>query len=611
MVFLVAVHFLQGQTLSAMGRGPREAAELTTFVEQEMARLMDVHQTQAAAVVVIGDGRILLQRGFGFVDGAETQPVDAGTGFRIASVSKVFVGLAAAMMIERGDLVLEQPVNEIVTSFALSEPFAEPLRLRHLLAHTGGFDEQFWGDLTLDPAQRQPLGVHLAHHLPPRVLPPGHMVAYSNYGYSLAAYCVEQAAGTPFHQWVHQEILLPMGMQQSGFLLHEDRRSALVTGHRNDGTPRPYTYVHRYPATSMITNARDMARFMTTVLNRGRVEDRTVYGTAAADLLEQALYQPHPSMPGQTAGFMQWRRWGHRILWHDGAHVGYSAELMLFPDLNSGFFIVANKKGGDVTAGLKYALLKRYYKPENPQTLTPPYRRLTDHQALAGSYQNSRRSRRNLAKARGLFGGGLTVTAQPDGTLGLLGLSFAEIEPDLFAYVARPDMRLAVKRKADGSVDHLAVDYGGAPRAYQPQRGIDHVNLHRVVLAGCSLFWFGWVLLGTVRLRRGIGGPRRAFETARLVFAALNGGFLFAFAGRMATIDPLTVRAGAVPALTAILALPLAALPVLVVVLLTGLRLWRMGQAPSRRGTLAFLFVAVLYYGELVYWHLLGFWMTA
>ena len=58
----------------------------------------------------------------------------------------------------------------------------------------------------------QPLGSYLAESMPPRTDPPGETHRYSNHGYALAAYVVEEVSGLPFDQYVAEQILQPLGM---------------------------------------------------------------------------------------------------------------------------------------------------------------------------------------------------------------------------------------------------------------------------------------------------------------------------------------------------------------------------------------------------------------
>jgi len=69
----------------------------------------------------------------------------------------------------------------------------QPITLEHLRTHTAGFEDNFTGMVTGDPAEIQPIEDTLAAHRPARVRPPGQFVAHSNYVTALAGDVVSQS----------------------------------------------------------------------------------------------------------------------------------------------------------------------------------------------------------------------------------------------------------------------------------------------------------------------------------------------------------------------------------------------------------------------------------
>ncbi|MFT4928133.1 MAG: CubicO group peptidase (beta-lactamase class C family) [Phenylobacterium sp.] len=610
---LISISTNADETPAISAIGPTDQAELLAFIDQWISKNNIPNNRKSSpgiSISLVQNGQVMLSKGYGIGNIDTKEVVTANSVFRIASISKVFVGLAAAQLVEKGQLDLDKDVNHYLTKslsqsldrFQLSH-FAAPVTLRHLLSHTAGFDEQVWSDLTIDPDQQQTLGEHLAQMLPPLVREPGRMYSYSNYGYALAAYLVEIVSGQSFTAYVDQHILNPLNMNHSGYMLTEALRPHLVTGYQGD-EPRPYTYVHRYPATSMMTSANDMARFMAAMLN---TDSNKLYGKKAGKLISTALYTADPSMPGQTAGFMQWNRWGQTILRHDGGHVGFNAELMLFPKLNSGFFISINNKKSSLASDLKYALLYRYYKPANLETLTGPFTAISNHQALEGEYTNSRRAHGNIAKMFNLIKPGLTIRANDNGTINAFGSDFVEQSEDLFTYIKRPDLKLKVVRKADGEVDFIAFDYAGSPRAFEKLSGFHNVFFHRVAFCltlAVMLLVSLYALFGRMRTKL----PVDKSISLLVLPSGLNVLFAVLISIRMATIDSLYARMGDVPELWLILCLPLLAIALFLFAVVKGI----VKGLVKRHHDVSWIGKAVIlanltFFIELYYWQLLGF----
>ena len=545
--------------------GPIDSTELSTFVDDWMKENLENSPTPGVSISFVHDGKVLLNKGYGVNKIEKGEAVTENSIFRIASVSKTFVGIAVAQMVEKGMLDLDQDINLYLKSFQLKDDFSEPITLRHLLTHTAGFDEQVWADATLKAADQQALGEHLARMMPPRVMKSGRMISYSNYGYALAGYIVEEVSGMSFDAYVEENILRPLGMNRSNYRLTEDLKPHLAKGYigpQETLTERPYTFVHRYPPTSMLTTADDMTRYMMAVLNGGQVGAAKIYGPVADNLIRSALYTADPAMPGQTAGFMQWNRWGHEILWHDGAHVGFTAELMLFPELKSGFFIASNHKDGQLISNLKYALLERFYQPERLESIEPPFQTFTDHKALEGTYVN------------------------------------------------RPDLKLKVIRDSHGGIDYIAFDFGGSSRAYENLTGLDTPFFHISILIGALVLFAGIViywLIGLLRFSKGRNMRLRVRGILLPSFVSLV--FLLLFAVQFITIDFLDVRLGTVPTLWFILSLPLLNIPILLYGIVLGIKTMRMEQSANfiKALWLTGIIANIIFLFELNYWNLLGF----
>src|SRR5262245_41740380 len=106
-----------------------------------------------AAWAIVVDGRLIHGGVFGLREVPSHSPVDTGTVFRIASMTKSFTAAAILKLRDEGKLSLEDPAERYVPELAqLKYPTADSPRLtiRHLLSHSAGFPEDNpWGDQQL------------------------------------------------------------------------------------------------------------------------------------------------------------------------------------------------------------------------------------------------------------------------------------------------------------------------------------------------------------------------------------------------------------------------------------------------------------------------------
>ena len=357
---MYGIVLLIGGTAAIAGQEPLSAQALTeappltrgsldqfldAFVPSAMARL----HVPGVTFVAVKDGKILTMRGFGYSDIEAGKGVDpATTVFRVASVSKVFTGMAVMQLVERGIVDLDKDVNAYVKGFSIPPTYPEPITLRHLLTHTAGFDERNLGMSEFESRVYPRLGEYLAAELPPRKRPAGQEIQYSNHGVALAGYVVECAGGLPFAEYMRGNILTPLGMERSDFQLTPDIEQHLSSSYqwrRGKHVKVPYVHINVAPAGALMTTAADMAKFMIANLAGGELNGARVLGDEYVEAMQMQQYTNDPRVPGIGYAWLMGRRNGRRVVVHGGDLWGFSTQLLLAPDENLGLFVSGNSSG--------------------------------------------------------------------------------------------------------------------------------------------------------------------------------------------------------------------------------------------------------------------------
>ena len=187
---------------------PLTAADIDAFLDGLMPAALNTAQVPGAVVVVVKDGRVLFEKGYGFADYSRRIPVDPRrTLFRPGSTSKLFTWTAVMQLVEAGKLDLDVDVNRYL-DFTIPLYRGVPVTLRDLMTHRGGFSETA-RDLLTYGNPPPPLGEVLKRYIPPRMFTPKDGPGYSNYGASLAGYIVQRVSGLPFEDLCKQHILHP------------------------------------------------------------------------------------------------------------------------------------------------------------------------------------------------------------------------------------------------------------------------------------------------------------------------------------------------------------------------------------------------------------------
>src|SRR6476619_4198217 len=120
---------------AAQAGRPLTAEDVNAWLDGFMSYSLAKDDIAGAVVVVVKDGQILTQTGYGYSDVAKQKPVDpAKTLFRPGSVSKLFTWTAVMQLVEQGKLNLDTDVNNYI-DFKIPATFPQPITLRHVMTH--------------------------------------------------------------------------------------------------------------------------------------------------------------------------------------------------------------------------------------------------------------------------------------------------------------------------------------------------------------------------------------------------------------------------------------------------------------------------------------------
>jgi CubicO group peptidase (beta-lactamase class C family) len=378
-----------------------------------------------AVVVVVKDGQVLLQKGYGYANVKEKKPVDPErTLFRPGSVSKLFTWTAVMQQVERGKLDLDADVNQYLDFRIPPGPEGEPLRLRDIMTHTPGFEEAVKELISEDESRIRPLGDTLKAWTPERIFKAGTMPAYSNYATALAGYIVERTSGMPFYDYLDRNIFGPLGMQHSSFRqpLPEKLKPEVALGYEKaSDKPKGYEYINLAPAGSLAATGADMGRFMIAHLQNGAFGDQRILAEETAKNMHGTPLTIIPNVNRMVLGFYETNMNGHRIIAHGGDTQYFHSDLQLYVDDGVGYFISFNSAGKEGAVGpIREAFYRdfadRYFPGPGPEGRVDE-KTAREHAAqIAGSYVVSRRAESNFLSILNLLQP-TKVVVNEDGTI--------------------------------------------------------------------------------------------------------------------------------------------------------------------------------------------------
>ena len=283
------------------------------------------------AVMVIKNGEIVHQKGYGFADVENGVPITTDTVFHLGSVGKQFTALGVIMLEEQGLLTYDDPIGMHLTEL---EWMGSDVTIRRLLHHTSGimgYDDSDEIYNALVASSDRPSNDDLLSVLAEQggvLTDPGEEYSYSNTGYDILGALIERLSGEKYPVFMEENIFGPLGMTSTFAVLNDERLNGekVAESYSVDGVYEPdvldalngsgsiystlgdlYLYDQALYTDTLVAQDLLAEAFVSGVLNNG---DETAYGFAF-DLGEYA---------------------GETYVGHSGAWLGFESYYLRFPE---------------------------------------------------------------------------------------------------------------------------------------------------------------------------------------------------------------------------------------------------------------------------------------
>lgn len=354
-----------------------DAKAITAYAERALASW----QVPGMAIAVVKDGKTVFADGVGLRELGRPERMDADTVFNIASVSKAFAAMAAAVAVDRGQIAWDQPVIGVLPEFRLRDPYVTAeATFRDLFAHRVGIAGEYANGLALSREEM----VGLLRHVRPIAAFRTDRV-YSNLLYGAAGLAVANAVGMSWDAHIREVIFGPLGMSSSSTTALDlaeapNRASSHLRG--RDGVlrvdpfrPRGWWSMDNHAAAGAVNStARDMAKWLEFQLGDGsfrggRMLSEQGFAETHSDQVIDHWGRREPSPWGGFKDFTQqaytlgWQSHDYhkeRILSHGGLFRGHQCVVLLHPDGHFGVFVFVNARDRGLDFGIAQWILDRH-----------------------------------------------------------------------------------------------------------------------------------------------------------------------------------------------------------------------------------------------------------
>jgi CubicO group peptidase (beta-lactamase class C family) len=357
-------------------------ANLTDKIRELMKEL----NILGVAVGIYNRGELSSQ-GFGNTNLDNPLPVDDDTLFQIGSITKTFVGTMTMMLVEKGKIDLDTPVQTYIPEFKVQdEEASSKVTLRHLFTHTAGWVGDWFPsgiDHGSDAVERY---VKTMVDVP-QFTPLGEQLSYNNAGFNLAGRVLEVVTNEVFSDLIKEMMFEPLEMTDTYIIPWEMMTKRFASGHTpTEGgveVAKPW-FIGRSsgPAGGVVTNVRDMLKYIKFHLSDGD-------GLLSKESLE-ILHTPERDFaPGHSIALTFWvnNTRSTRSIGHGGGTVGQISLLTIVPEYDFGLILVTNCAAGRIfNPKITNFALKEYLGVD---TLEPTILKLSEDelQEYVGEYE--------------------------------------------------------------------------------------------------------------------------------------------------------------------------------------------------------------------------------
>ncbi len=317
--------------------------QLDSYFEQQVynqSGALGEENKPGLSVIITKKDSILYKGNFGSANLDEKSPITETTIFDIASISKQFTGMAIALLVDKGKI----DMNDKIIKYLPDLPIVmNDIIVYQLVHHTSGIRD--WPTLFAlkgwQPEEALSLDdiYEILKKQESLNFTPGTEFSYSNSNYNLLAKIVEVVTDTSFESWMHANIFIPLGMENTYFIESNKSEENVIANsyYYNGSTFLPFSNNLSAPgSSSLMSSNSDMSKWLINFNNK----------TLGGDIAFSKINQEGKLGNGKTIdygyGLYLKKIKNKKAYSHDGAWGGYKSAIAFFPEENIGVVILSN-----------------------------------------------------------------------------------------------------------------------------------------------------------------------------------------------------------------------------------------------------------------------------
>lgn len=292
----------------------------------------------SGSVLIAKDGQVLLSRGYGLANKEAKLPNTPATKFHLGSLTKQFTAMAILLLQKQGKL----NVQDLICKYIEDCPQAwQQVAIHQLLIHTSGIheinDTAGIREFALHPAT--PLQLIARFRDLPLDFPPGAKYSYTNSGYILLGYIIENVSGQSYATFMQENIFDPLQMKNSGYDDDQHTGPDHAVGYKDATTPAYFVDKSiAYASAGLYSTVEDLMLW-----------DQALYTDELFPAsLRNEMFTPFVPIPSTTLssgyGWNIGRQFDQPWIYYGSAGPGFTNIIHRFPDATVTIIILTNRQ---------------------------------------------------------------------------------------------------------------------------------------------------------------------------------------------------------------------------------------------------------------------------
>ncbi len=343
-------------------------------IEEQINESISSGEIPSIAIALSKNGEVLYEKAFGYSDKEHQVKATKHTSYQLASVTKVFTATAIMRLHHKGKLDIWSSAVPLLYPLKFKElgGAAQEVRISHLLNHTSGLSTYF--QLSYSDEEVEIHSFKAAFKKYGTLFHPAGLISeYSNLGYGILDYIIENVSGKSYQTYMAEEVFKPLELEHTFVDMPSPETISIAKKYDRELKLLPEINNNTKGAGNIYSSVHDLIRFGNFHLKESNSD---LLSNREIDLMqnhvdEGALHHYYASAKYGLGWYFRTEPDGTEIVWHEGGMMGASSMLKLIPKEHIAIAVITNTSNTAFCQKITNMLSKVLLPDYDPQALNP------------------------------------------------------------------------------------------------------------------------------------------------------------------------------------------------------------------------------------------------